>query len=166
MTFLNEQFEACGILRMKSLAHFWQLYDRQSLMRTIFCYISPLFLLFSVCAFNWTANLNDVASALKQGDSNRMSKYFDNLVEISLNDKSHSYSKSQAELVIRDFFSSNTVTDFQIVYKGNSAGMEYCMGKLHTQHGEFRTSFSLKYRGDRKLVQEISFDGGDHESFP
>ena len=108
-----------------------------------------------------TANVSDVVSALKVGDAARMSKYFDNLVEISLNDRSHSYSRSQAELVIKDFFTSNDVTDFEVEYKSNVSDGEYCMGKLTTRHGEFRTSFSLKNRGDRKLIQEISFEGVD-----
>jgi Domain of unknown function (DUF4783) len=108
-----------------------------------------------------TANVNDVVSALKVGDANRISKYFDNLVEISLNDRSHSYSRSQAELVVRDFFTNNDVTNFEVMYKGNVTDGEYCMGKLTTRHGQYRTSFSLKNRGDQKLIQEISFEGVD-----
>jgi hypothetical protein len=130
-------------------------------MRHLSRTISIFLLLAGLNGFTWTNNVNDVVSALKVGDASRMSKYFDNLVEISLNDRSHSYSRSQAELVMRDFFTSNDVTNFQVVYKSTGADVEYCMGKLTTRHGEYQTSFSLKNRGDRKLIQEISFEGAD-----
>ena len=131
-------------------------------MRTSFRFILTTALLSGLLAFApVTANVNDVVSALKVGDASRMSKYFDNLVEISLNDRSHSYSRSQAEMVMRDFFTNNDVTDFEVVYKSNVPDGEYCMGKLTTRHGGFRTTFSLKTRGDRKLIQEISFEDVD-----
>ena len=128
-------------------------------MRPLYQIILTFLLITGMNSFTWTNNVNDVVSALKVGDASRMSKYFDNLVDISVNDRSHSYSRSQAELVMRDFFNSNDVTNFQVVYKSAGTDVEYCMGKLTTRHGEFRTSFSLKNRGDRKLIQEITFDG-------
>jgi len=128
-------------------------------MRPLYHIILTFLLITGMNSFTWTNNVNDVVSALKVGDASRMSKYFDNLVDISVNDRSHSYSRSQAELVMRDFFNSNDVTNFQVVYKSAGTDVEYCMGKLTTRHGEFRTSFSLKNRGDRKLIQEITLDG-------
>jgi len=127
-------------------------------MRLLYHTILTTALIVGLNSFSSPNNVNDVVSALKTGDATRVSKYFDNLVEISLNDRSHSYSRSQAELIMRDFFTSNDVTNFQVVYKSSGTDLEYCMGKLTTRHGEFRTSFSLKNRGDRKLIQEISFD--------
>jgi len=127
-------------------------------MRLFYHTILTIVLIAGLNSFTATDNVGDVASAIKTGDATRVSKYFDNLVEISLNDRSHSYSRSQAELIVRDFFTSHDVTNFQVVYKSAGADVEYCMGKLTTRHGEYRTSFSLKNRGDRKLIQEISFD--------
>jgi hypothetical protein len=128
-------------------------------MRPLYQIILTFLLITGMNSFTWTNNVNDVVSALKVGDASRMSKYFDDLVDISVNDRSHAYSRSQAELVMRDFFNSNDVTNFQVVYKSAGTDVEYCMGKLTTRHGEFRTSFSLKNRGDRKLIQEITLDG-------
>jgi hypothetical protein len=128
-------------------------------MRPLYHIILTFLLITGMNSFTWTNNVNDVVSALKVGDASRMSKYFDDLVDISVNDRSHAYSRSQAELVMRDFFNSNDVTNFQVVYKSAGTDVEYCMGKLTTRHGEFRTSFSLKNRGDRKLIQEITLDG-------
>ena len=105
-------------------------------MRCLYHIILTFVLISGLNSFTWTNNVNDVVSALKVGDATRVSKYFDNLVEISLNDRSHSYSRSQAELIVRDFFTSNDVTNFQVIYKSAGSDVEYCMGKLTTRHGE------------------------------
>ena len=57
-------------------------------------------------------SFDDVLRAIKAGDASQVSKYFDNTVEITLPGKSNSYSKSQAELVLHDFFASNTSKRF------------------------------------------------------
>ena len=57
----------------------------------------------SVCSFI-SLSFTEVVKAIKSGNSAEVSKFFDNTVEITLPEKSNSYSKSQAELVLRDFF--------------------------------------------------------------
>ena len=52
------------------------------------------------------AGIDEVVAAMKAGNSVMVAKYFDNVVDISMPDKSNSYSKSQAEMVIKDFFTS------------------------------------------------------------
>ena len=49
-------------------------------------------------------SFTEIVNAIKSGNSAEVSKYFDNTVEITLPEKSNSYSKSQAELVLHDFF--------------------------------------------------------------
>jgi len=73
-------------------------------------------------------------------------------------DKSNSYSKSQAELVLRDFFSTNPVKSFEVVHKGENAGSQYCIGTLVTKSGSFRTTIFMKQKGDRLLLQELRFE--------
>ena len=43
------------------------------------------------------AGIDDIISALKEGNSGKMAQYFDNTVEVTMPDKSNSYSKGQAE---------------------------------------------------------------------
>jgi hypothetical protein len=104
-------------------------------------------------------SIDEVVSAIKVGDANRISRYFDNMVEISLNEKRHSYSKSQAEMIIRDFFSNKGIKSFKIVHRGSSNDSEYCVGSLTTESGEYRTTIFMKVRGDKKVIQELTFEG-------
>jgi hypothetical protein len=109
-------------------------------------------------SFTKTQDLNDVINAIKAGNANSVSKFFDNTVEISLSGKSNNYSKSQAEAVLRDFFTSNLVKSFSIVHQGESGGSQFCIGTLVTNHGTYRTTVNLKQKGEKRMLQEIKFE--------
>ena len=112
-------------------------------------------LLFCLTSF---VSVDEVESAIKKGNASQLSKYFDNTIEITLTDKSNTYSKSQAELVLKDFFSNNVVKGFEIVHKGNNAGAQFIIGTLETKNGEYRTTIYMKQKGDKQLLQELRFE--------
>jgi antitoxin component YwqK of YwqJK toxin-antitoxin module len=116
-----------------------------------------LLIFISVCSFV-SLSFTEVVKAIKSGNSAEVSKYFDNTVEITLPEKSNSYSKSQAELVLRDFFASNAVKDFEVLHKSETPGSQYCIGNLQTSNGIFRTTIFMKQKGDKELVQELRFE--------
>jgi Domain of unknown function (DUF4783) len=126
-------------------------------MKQIFTFLCVLFFLSS---FTLTEhqNLNDVILAIKAGNANTVSKYFDNTVEISVAGKSNNYSKSQGEAILRDFFTNNSVKSFSVVHQGGSGGAQFCIGTLVTNHGSFRTTVNLKQKGDKQMLQEIKFE--------
>jgi hypothetical protein len=95
---------------------------------------------------------------MKTGNSSEIAKFFDNTVEVNMPEKSNSYSKSQAELVLRDFFNTNTVKSFDIIHKGENAGSQYCIGTLVTKNGSFRTTIFMKQKGARQVLQIITFE--------
>lgn len=102
--------------------------------------------------------IEDVIAAMKTGNSNLVAKYFDNSVEISMPDRSNSYSKSQAELVLKDFFASNPVKSFEIIHKGENAGSQYCIGTLQTKNGAYRTTIFMKQKDKKQVLQELRFE--------
>lgn len=102
--------------------------------------------------------IDDVIAALKSANATQVSKYFDNTVDITLSEKSNTYSKSQAEVILRNFFNNNTVKGFQILHKGNNGGSEYCIGNLTTSNASFRTTIFMKQKGEKQFLQEIRFE--------
>lgn len=109
-------------------------------------------------SFTIVSGINEVIGALKAGNASEIAKYFDNTVEITLPEKSNSYSKSQGELILRDFFNNNVVKAFTIIHQGENAGSQYCIGTLVTKSGAFRTTIYMKQKGDKQIVQEIRFE--------
>lgn len=103
-------------------------------------------------------SFTEVISAIKSGNSAEVAKYFDTTVNINLPEKSGSYSKTQAELVLRDFFNTNSVKNFEVIHKSENSGSQYCIGTLTTNNGLFRTTIYMKQKGEKQLIQELSFE--------
>jgi hypothetical protein len=108
-------------------------------------------------SFRPTYTLDDIAYAIRLGNAGQLSRYLDSRVDICLPEKTDSYSKIQAEMIIRDFFSTNGVRNFVVRKTGVSGGSEYCVGVLQTRNGDFRTTLFTRQKGNRELLQELRF---------
>jgi hypothetical protein len=109
-------------------------------------------------AFTFFLSIDEVVNGLKNGDAAQIARYFDNTVEITMPDKSNNYSKNQAEIVLKDFFTTNGIKTFEVIHKGENAGSQYCIGTLVTKNGSFRTTVFMKQKNDKQLLQEIRFE--------
>ena len=124
-------------------------------MKTFFTLLSITVILSS---FTGRVGIDDVIGAMKTGNATQVAKFFDTNIEISVNDKSNSYSKSQGELVFKDFFTTNVVKSFDVIHKGENAGSQYCIGTLVTKGGTFRATIFMKQKGDQQVLQELRFE--------
>jgi hypothetical protein len=102
-------------------------------------------------------NMDAVVTAIRSGNVNQLSAYFDVWVDISLPDKSDTYSKTQAGMVIGDFFNTNGVKNFKLTQQGESGGTFFCSGILQTRSGNYRTTLFFKQKGDKQFLEEIRF---------
>ena len=108
-------------------------------------------------SFAQPGTIDEVIGALRTGDATELSKYFDDNVELTLPVKSDSYSKAQAQVILKDFFVNNNVKGFELKHKGDSPGGHYCIGTLQTKSGNFRAHVFMKSKGSREVVKEIRF---------
>ena len=106
-------------------------------------------------------NMDVVVTAIRSGNVTQLSPFFDVRVDITLPDKSDTYSRTQAEMVIGDFFNTNVVQNFKITQQGESGGTFYCAGILQTRSGNFRTTLFFRQKGDKHFLQEIRFQNVD-----
>lgn len=106
-------------------------------------------------------NMDVVVTAIRSGNVTQLSTFFDVRVDITLPDKSDTYSKTQAEMVIGDFFNTNVVQNFKITQQGESGGTVYCAGILQTRSGNYRTTLFFRQKGDKHFLQEIRFQNVD-----
>lgn len=123
--------------------------------------MKKLILSFLVClSFSFVVSLSftEIINAIKAGNAAEVSRFFDKSVEITFPGKSNSYSKSQAELVLTDFFASNPPKNFEIIHKSENEGSQYCIGNLETTNGIYRTTIYLKQKGDKQVIQELRFE--------
>ena len=127
-------------------------------MKKIFTLTGAL-LIFALVSFKPLSGLDDVINSLRTGNATELSKYIDDNIEISLPDKSNSYSRAQAIVILQDFFSTNGVRNFVVTHKGDNKGSQFCIGTLQTRSGNYRTTVFLKTKNGRQLVKEIRFQG-------
>jgi hypothetical protein len=109
--------------------------------------------------FSQSDVLDNIASAVRSGNSREVAKYFDNNVEITILDRESTYSRVQAEMVLRDFFSKNAIQSFDLIHRGTSGeGSSYGIGKLKTANQTYRTYYFVKQKGGQSLIQEMRFE--------
>lgn len=101
--------------------------------------------------------------ALKNGNSAGLSKYFNTNVELTLNDIEGIYSKGQAELIIRDFFSKHVPNNFIILHKGGKEGSRYGIGNLATADGEFRVTMLIKLNNSQPYIHQLRIEKEDEQ---
>ncbi|MEO7924038.1 MAG: DUF4783 domain-containing protein [Chitinophagaceae bacterium] len=129
-------------------------------MRAIFTTLLIGFVLM-LSSFKPQGNIDEVIGALRAGNSTQLSGYFDENVELTLPDKSDSYSKAQAQLIVKDFFGNNGIKGFELKHKGDSPGGHFCIGTLQTNAGNFRTNVFMKIKNGKEVIKEIRFQSID-----
>jgi Domain of unknown function (DUF4783) len=116
-----------------------------------------LSLAFVLVSFTGQVGIDEVISAIKSGNAGELSKFIDDNVEITLPDKSDSYSKSQATLILRDFFRNNGVKNFEVKHKGDGQSGQFCVGTLMTNSGNYRTTVFMRMKSNKQIVKELRF---------
>jgi hypothetical protein len=120
-----------------------------------------LILTFSMFASKGQA-LEDMVNYVRGGDVGAMSKFFDDIVTVTMQSNQSAYSKTQAEMVLKDFFAKNTVKEFVVMQNGTAPNnnSRYAIGNLVTSSGNFQLYILLKLRtSDNSFVlKEMRFE--------
>jgi hypothetical protein len=99
-----------------------------------------------ISAFNYQTIPDEIYSAIKAGNSKELAKFFNNNIDLVILDKEGIYSKSQAELILKDFFVKNTVNPANGFIKLHEGGKDskFIIGTLYTNKGQFRVYLLMK----------------------
>jgi hypothetical protein len=124
--------------------------------KTILIYIFSFFMFATAKA----QALEDVVTYLRNGNVGLLAKSFDNIVTITVSSNQSAYSKTQAEMVLKDFFGKNIVKDFVVMQSGTAPNnnSKYAIGKLTTTNGNFQLYVLMKLKDGAYLVQELRFE--------
>ncbi|WP_321279592.1 DUF4783 domain-containing protein [Marinifilum fragile] len=131
-------------------------------MRIIkYIFIGILFVLFSATNVS-SQTQNDLPKnlilAFKQGNCENLSNYFSDRIQLSIQDKEGSYSKSQAKQILDKFFRDYPPTDFKKKHAGGKTGARYATGELITKKGSFRLSFLSKKQNGKFIIHQLHIE--------
>jgi hypothetical protein len=103
--------------------------------------------------------LSNIKFHFKQGNAKEIARYLTDLVEININGEKGSYSKTQAEFVLRDFFKANPPSDFQKIHQGSSReGLTFLIANYTSPKGTYRVYLVIKQFKGNYLVDTIDFN--------
>lgn len=97
--------------------------------------------------------INSVKVAIKAGNHKDLVNHFNEMIDLGFDGEKRSYSKTQAEFVLKDFFIKYPPTDFQYVHKGASKeGLTYTIGNYQSKSTAFRVLVYIKdFKGAYKI---------------
>ena len=101
---------------------------------------------------------SEIKSAIQTGSSRDLARYFNNTVEIGFDGAKSTYSKTQAEFVLKNFFSKNLPAGFEFDHQGSSdRGQRYAIGTYNTKTGAYRVFVVVKQANGSYLIDTMDF---------
>jgi len=103
---------------------------------------------------------DDVVNNIKLSNIEVLSKYFNNNIELTLLDNEGVYSKSQAELMLKNFLAKYPAKTVDIQHRGSSAqGAKYAISNYETASGvKLRLYIFMKDSGKGLMIHELRFE--------
>lgn len=101
-----------------------------------------------------------ISEALNAGDVAKLATHFNTTVDLTIPGNDGSYSKKQAEQIVKAFLVSQPVQSFKMDHKGTSNdGSQYMIGTLKTSSGKvFRVYILIKNGSSEGLIQQLQFE--------
>ncbi len=100
----------------------------------------------------------EIFTSLKNGDSKKLSEYFNQNVYLVILGNDNVCSKAQAQQIISKFFSINTPESFTIIHQSGKEGDKYVIGNLKANTGIFRVTFFLKLNEGKNYIHQLRID--------
>lgn len=102
--------------------------------------------------------IGQVKETIKAGSAKELSKYLNQTVDVMIDEKLETYSKAQAEFVLRDFFKVHPANEFNIIHQGSSkGGQPFAIGLYKSGNETYRVFMKIKNVNNTQLVHEIRF---------
>ena len=119
-------------------------------------FLVSLFLLLGITQSDNT--LDQIGSSLEAGSAKELIKFCNATVELKMDGESANYSKSQAEVILRNFFQKYPPVTFEYIHQGSSPeGLKYTIGHYTHDSGKYRIVMFIKKTGNTYLIDTINF---------
>lgn len=109
---------------------------------------------------NAQAPVDEVSNAIKYGRVGEIIKYFDDVVPVTINNSQSTYSRTQAEMVLKDFFGRNNPTDMAVLSNNSSDNSSrFVVGEMKTSGGiKYSVYILFKLKDKIYVIREIRFN--------
>lgn len=104
--------------------------------------------------------VGDVSGHFRTGNSKEIARYFNASVELNIASETDTYSKAQAEQILRDFFNKNMPVNSSVIHLINT-NPNYQIGILSvlTKTVKYRVTVTFKKTSGDFLITELRIEG-------
>ncbi|MFC2115331.1 DUF4783 domain-containing protein [Bacteroidota bacterium] len=117
---------------------------------------------FLILAFPMNAQTGEIPEGIslsfKAGNAEELSKFFHSNVELIILEKEDVYSRSQAEQIIRKFFTEHKPVAFKIIFEGGKENSRYAIGSLQTQETKYRVYILMKKQDESPIIHQLRIE--------
>jgi len=133
-------------------------------MKTFLLLTSVLFVLAIPASGQDNGISGKIEVAITAGNAHELAKLLHSSVDLNIPENEGVYSKAQAELILKEFFSKNNPKAYKTLHKGSSKdGAQYSIGNLETETGMYRAYFYMKQKGEAYFIHEFSLNSEDND---
>jgi hypothetical protein len=128
-------------------------------MKKILYIFSWIILMFPVLSYAQTDKLpKDIVLSFEAGNAAELAKHFHTNVELIILDQEDVYSRSQAEQIIRKFFSEHKPSAFKVIFEGGKENSRYAIGSLDTSRDRYRVYILMKKQDNTPLIHQLRIE--------
>jgi hypothetical protein len=130
----------------------------------LFLKISILMVLLTTWHLGLAQNSNQVIDAVNKaiqaGNAGKVASYFNNTVDLEVDDTDGNFSNKQAEAILKEFFSKKAVNSYTVKHKGSSDdGSKYIIGSYASKDGStYRVYILLKLDDNVLKINQLQFE--------
>lgn len=101
---------------------------------------------------------NPIAKYLEKGDTDRLSAWFSDNLEVTIFATSNDASRNQARQIMKSFFKSYTPRSFEITHKAGRSNMRYALGTLNAGGEMFLVTIFVTFKDDSYKIQQLKIE--------
>ena len=102
---------------------------------------------------------DNIGKAFREGDASQLALNFASSFDIILPGNEGTFSKQQAEMILKDFFNKNKPKSFVINHQGTSNdGSRYAIGTYKTVNQSYRAYVLLKSIANKLLISQLQLE--------
>ena len=104
--------------------------------------------------------VDDISSALRNGQTSTITKYFANSVDVTILEDQSFVDKRSASSKVNNFFSDKKISGYKIIHKGKSKGKDsvYTIGNLNTDKGKYQIYIFISGHNGTYQIEEIKIE--------
>jgi hypothetical protein len=131
-------------------------------MKKIIYIFSWIILMFPAFLHAQTDKLPEaIVLSFEAGNAHELASHFHNNVELIILDEEDVYSKSQAEQIIRKFFTEHKPKSFKVIFEGGKENSRYAIGSLDSSISKYRVYILMKKQDGIPLIHQLRIEEED-----